>query len=854
MRFPLWLSCTLFVIFGSAHAAENPALRSLISQADLHYPGAMERSEDGVPIGTGRMGSLVWTTPSSLRFQINRNDVQAISGTTTSFYERNSDYVGGCAFVDIELGFAGGDVFTRETPQHLSVYNGLLTLQGSGLTARIVALPTDDLFAIEIDDRRAAPQPIAINLRMLRHAAQYSPDLERLTADHVNVVRTRQHTALSQLGIRDGRIVLRQEFREADHAAGSAVAIAILARDARGRFVNETTVSLEAPAAGGTFTVLISSAASLGPTEDAVARALRTLDVARSRTFAACVADTGAWWHQFWARGSIALHSADGVADEVAAHYHYFLYLMAAASRGKYPPKFNGMLWNTAGDLRTWGAQHWFANLSCYYEALFAANRLELLDPMFDLYFGLRESAALAARQQWGSEGLFIPETVWFDGLARLPDDIAAEMRSLYLMQRPWSERSARFLAFATTKHPHSSRWNWWQGGTYVEGRWTPTERGNGPFGPVTHILGTTAKVAYLFWRRYEYTLDREWLRTRAYPMLRGAAEFYRHFPNLRRDDQGVFHLHHTNSNESVQDVRDSDEDLAAMRGVLAAAIKAGDLIGADAELRREWSNVLARLAPLPLSSDADALKPDDYQGPAVFVRGRKPVVSGRGFLPDGNSLPQWFFDLCNQDPANAANLAFAGATFDRAMRGAPPNAETRVGVLSKWAIAGTTLGRVEATRFLIPNQIRSLAAEREGAYRGGRPLANRLSLREGHQAFDAQRIGRAAEALQIALLDSSPAGPARDSTLRLFSAWPADWDATFTLRARGGFVVTASQKNGRVTSLEILSETGAPLRLRNPWPGSGVIIESDQRRLQLSEAVLEFPTQRGERVKFRPH
>ena len=67
----------------------------------------------------------------------------------------------------------------------------------------------------------------------------------------------------------------------------------------------------------------------------------------------------------------------------------------------------------------------------------------------------------------------------------------------------------------------------------------------------------------------------------------------------------------------------------------------------------------------------------------------------------------------------------------------------------------------MDATRFLIPNQMRSLTAERDTAYRGGGPLANRLALREGHQALDAQRLGRAAEALQLALLQSAPGGPA---------------------------------------------------------------------------------------------
>ena len=59
------------------------------------------------------------------------------------------------------------------------------------------------------------------------------------------------------------------------------------------------------------------------------------------------------------------------------------------------------------------------------------------------MYSGMFDAAATAARQQWGSQGIYIPETVWLDGLAKLPDDIAAEMRDLYLLRKPWSQRSA---------------------------------------------------------------------------------------------------------------------------------------------------------------------------------------------------------------------------------------------------------------------------------------------------------------------------------------------------------------------------------------------------------------------------
>ena len=311
------------------------------------------------------------------------------------------------------------------------------------------------------------------------------------------------------------------------------------------------------------------------PQEDVAATAFRQLDAAQAKGFAALERETAEWWHAFWRRGFVQLSSADGAAEYVEQNYTYFLYLMASASRGKYPPKFNGMIFNTGGDFRSWGAQHWFANLSCYYEALFATNRFELMDPMFDMYFGMLPSCSVAARQEWGSQGMYIPETTYFDGLEKLPDDIAAEMPLLYTLQKPWEQRSTHFMEFAQTKLPHNSRWNWIESGSWVDGRYVIKERGFGPYGAVSHILGSNAKIAYWFWRRYEFTLDREWLEKRAYPMLRGAVEFYRNFPNTKKGADGKYHIHRVNSNESVYGARDTDEDVSAMHGVTAALVRA---------------------------------------------------------------------------------------------------------------------------------------------------------------------------------------------------------------------------------------------------------------------------------------
>jgi len=123
--------------------------------------------------------------------------------------------------------------------------------------------------------------------------------------------------------------------------------------------------------------------------------------------------------------------------------------------------------------------------------------------------------------------------------------------------------------------------------------------------------------------------------------------------------------------------------------------------------------------------------------------------------------------------------------------------------VLSKLPIAAATLGHSDAVRFLIANQIRTLRPERNTAYRNGGVLPNRMTLREGPQALDAQRLRRAAEALQIALLQSAPPAPGHDPIIRLFTAWPKDWNARFQLLARGGFVVKCAFQGGMVQHLQ---------------------------------------------------
>jgi len=334
-----------------------------------------------------------------------------------------------------KLALLGQALFTGKAfNQHLSVFEGLTTAKGNGLTSRVIMWNDGDVMATEIDDQRANPEAINIDLRMLRYGIEYYAGTNYgLTSRHAIQIRTMSHVATSRLEIRDGRILLIQDFCEGAFYSASALAIFVVGRKGKATYYNEATVRLSAPPARGKFTILTASATSYDRKEDVGSLALKQLEATQAKSFDDLVKDARTWWNGFWPKGFVCLHSADGVADEVEKNYTYFLYLMTSCSRGTYMPRFCGMLWGTGGDLRMWGSQYWWNNQGAYFNGFTPANRPELMGTVFITYSRMFDSLSRAAREQWGSQGVWIPETCCFDGLEPVPQNLAAEMQDLYL-------------------------------------------------------------------------------------------------------------------------------------------------------------------------------------------------------------------------------------------------------------------------------------------------------------------------------------------------------------------------------------------------------------------------------------
>jgi hypothetical protein len=791
-----------------------PGLRQIVSASDLHYTTPVGRSEDGMPTGNGRMGTLVWTVPSALKFQLNRVDVFGNNSSSRNFFERHTDYCNGTGAVSIDF---GAPVFNATGfSQHLDCYDARVNVKGTGVEADIFTWAEEDIMSITIRDNRKLRMPVQIFLSALR-----KPDMRR-----------GDHRALSKAFTRNNIIVLTQEFREGDYYCASAVAIrsdgnAMAVQDEQG--LARLLVN-----ASGQHRILMSTAASFDSTVNIAEKAMRILEKGGKVSAEAMLESHRNWWHQFWAGSFIQCSSADKEADMVQQHYQYYLYVMASSSRGDFPAKFNGMLWTTGGDERKWGGLYWGANQSCLYNALFATNHLELLQPMFRMYSNAYAGYELAAQQQWGSRGVFIPEVTGFDATPALPEDIAAEMRDLYLCRKKWEDRSRRFIDYSYTVLPFISRWNWKKDEGWREGVWHTGDKGGGPFGHTSHIFSRGAKIAYQYWMQFEYTQDTAFLRQYAYPMLKGVAEFYRNFPNFRQEGDSLFHIRHVNDNESIWNGHNTVEEISSMRGIFPAAIRAASILRTDDDLQQSWRYVLDHLSPLPLNRDGTA-----------WCGSLLPVQQGNAERrPDGNTMPVWFFDLCTLENRDSAVMRIARKTWN----GYYPQGigkTSKVFVLSKLPVAGVMLGSREAAQYLIPAQLRTAEIT---------PLRNRMDLREGFQTTSVQRLGRAAEALQLALCQSLPPAPGEDPVIHVFPAWPPHWNASFKLLSRSAFLVSASFANGQVEFVQAEAQANSVLRMRNPWKGRKVAVYKEEQLLRESaDDLIVIPAAKGDRFSFRP-
>ncbi|HNQ22642.1 MAG TPA: DUF5703 domain-containing protein [Phycisphaerae bacterium] len=290
---------------------------------------------------------------------------------------------------------------------------------------------------------------------------------------------------------------------------------------------------------------------------------------------------TARWWRDFWERswiyidGDPAQPAGTGDAappSRITQAYILQRWMIACASRGKFPPKFNGSIFTVEpkftdesipfnADWRRWGGSYWWQNTRLPYYPMLAAGDFDLMQPLFDFYEGAVPGCKARVQLYYHADGVYFPETM---------TTFATYANSDYGWNRAGVDRSVI----------QSPWWQWaWQ---------------------------QSLELAQLMLDYAAYTGDERFLTERALPMARAALRYYD--SRFARDERGRLIISPTQVVETYwEDVVNDAPSVAGLQAVCDALLALPDRIGSP-EDRALWRRMREATPLLPMRRIDDRL------------------------------------------------------------------------------------------------------------------------------------------------------------------------------------------------------------------------------------------------------
>jgi len=338
--------------------------------------------------------------------------------------------------------------------------------------------------------------------------------------------------------------------------------------------------------------------------------------------------------------------------------------------------------------------------------------------------------------------------------------------------------------------------------------------RGIFPEGEKDHgQRSNAAYVALNFIWQYQYTQDKEFLKTKAYPYLLEVADFWEDYLKL---ENGRYVIHgdsiHEGSGEDVNPIL----SLGLVRNLFKNLIHMSKDLSVDESRRAKWQDILDKLSAYPLQ---------ERNGKTVFRYTEK----GLDWWKDNTLGIQHIFpcDTIGLD-SDPKLLAICHNTINEMSRWADYNG------FSSWY---TTCARIGYDPKIILTKLREECDKHS--------FPNLLLFYGGGGVESCGGF----LAINEMLLQS------HEGVIRFFPCWPKDQDARFgTLRTVGAFLVSAELKSGVVSGVKIVSEKGKPCTVQNPWPGKKVRVARNGKTNEiLTGERLLLKTAIGETIVLAP-
>jgi hypothetical protein len=557
-----------------------------LSKHDVVFNHPITAPEYGSTVGNGRIGAMVWNK-DGLNMQITGIDASEQTAFSAGL---------------IHLYTAPGmDTAYSKFQQRLALYDGVLTTKyDDNRTITVMGSPDSEVMGIHVSDGRPVVSRVTLDLSIW--------DVGQSDGGDVPDIATWRSVATSADA---GSIALNRGQEDPGHF-GYTLAATVEGARFTTELVDARTVRLKISPSSN-YTIWIACASRLNaPNHDSVKQADALLRQVEETGYAATLRRYTGWWHTFWQKSFVEY--AGSTADDYLENLYYlYTYIIAAGSYATYPFHFIHGDFTAIGDADStkWSVAYWYWNQRDVYNSFLASNHAEMLRVDDSLYSRNFDALATHTRHRYSIEGIWVPETMRWDGSARYTDD------------SPWTK----------------------------------------------NIFSTGAEVAESMYADYKYTADEAYLKATVYPFVRAVAQFYTH--KLAHDaDSGKFYMAMSNAHETYWDVKNAITDLAAIRSLFPIAIETSRHLDLDGPMRTQWQVVLDNLADYPVVDDGSRYAPHDP--PAVQNRNRENVtselvwpygVTGIGAPDYPKALEGWlqrpfpYADIWSSDTVQAARL-----------------------------------------------------------------------------------------------------------------------------------------------------------------------------------------------------
>lgn len=492
------------------------------------------------------------------------------------------------------------------------------------------------------------------------------------------------------------------------------------------------------------------------------------------------------WYRNFWSNSFVKL--GDDYLENI---YYLRRYLMAAGSQGEFPVAFNGGLWRWNRDVLNWVTPHHW-NTQQQYWGLCAQNDCQLMIPYLNTYFKMIPfGEALAKEKGAPNDALLITEAHCFSG-----------------------------------------------------------EQVSKDRGDMKNNFTPAAQIASLFWDYYAFTGDKDFLRNKAYPFMKKAANFY--LDKLQWDEtkKEYFLLSSVYESAEINHVKNAISDRNCVEQLFKNCIQAASLLKTDRDKKDQWNHVLSHLWERTFQASENGT---EMIAPAGEYYTEQRYSSWNWGCGGSIAFPAGLIGIDDKDTRmGKAVINLVNWRNDANAHYPMPEIAARMGLgdqALQYLINGVRIHQMYPQGLMhnvtgYPDNIYDLKSIHD--------LLNHAYTIRSHDFFQCgmEPISNYGTTINEMMLQSN------EGKIRVFPAIPSKWDTVsiaFTLLARGAFIVSSERNDkAKVTQIGIKSLQGNLCRIQSPWDKAENVVvlqEDNGKKVNCkigADNVISFQTKPG--------